>query len=273
MENKIAIDEKNHLQFKNNILLSIKQDVNDTSYYTRKENEMKIYVRHPKIINIIDKLQLFPKELTNIVDEYITDGIFLKYSICSCVSINMNLISTNIKFHITGNLYCDNIDVKYNSQIHVDILKINDGNSNIQINNKTSNIQINNDTDGIPFSFINEIIHTPDKSYELYYLPDDHISFLNYYMEKKFNKKNYLKYHTTNAHYGKIKDNFSVKIIFIDQDEQENKIKLDITRTITNEHHLLVCSKIIRIMETKIHGMYIDISFIDYLKNIISNNK
>jgi hypothetical protein len=258
------------------------------------ENTTLIHVNYPKIINIIVKLELFPKELNNIIDSYLIDIINFKYKVGRNVSFTHYYYDTSFDIHYCASGYINYEKIFFCFETDMDISDKNVYNCTVDSSNycnskysflqETINIDLDND-DRDQIQFENNINIS------------DQIEFLEYYLEKKYNKRNYFikeKYaysisslchysETTKILYEKeyeiLEDHKNIIKKVIDNKENKNNIyysdnrkiclnnkkkRYIIKRIIINEEHLLICAKIIKVMSNH------TIKIAKMIKNIIA---
>jgi hypothetical protein len=100
-----------------------------------------------------------------------------------------------------------------------------------------------------PMSFFKESITCTNKREKLEV--DDHVSFINFYMENYLHKKNYLEENSYQYEYKKKNEVFYGKQIIIDNKTKEI-VTYNIIRQVTDKEHLIICAKIIREIDNKI---------------------
>jgi len=231
MDTTLHVNKQQLIDFKNNFQTILHHDnyyTNDNSWYNYEthtyDGTLDYDVKQPKIDHIINTTLLIPTVLIDIIIQYITDIVTIDYTIRT---------HKNYKEHTQ----CCRFHINYDSFIFDYELWVIYYDGHFKIN-------VHHFTDIIPRSII----------FGGSYPPNDNTQFINHYVLSKYNKRNYLKYHSKwsndallytytkqhNMYYGKI---------FNDR----NKVICQANRTVTDEYQLIMCAKIIRDLNTLVH--------------------
>jgi hypothetical protein len=229
------------------------------------ESMTMIHIYYPKILKIVTELKLFPKELNNIIDEYLIDNITVKYYVGTDASIERKNMLFYTEYCAYGKINNEQIKFCFRLTMHITNEKI----YNCRMS-KPYNLNCNSVHNYVQTTIVNEENFADTIEIDTSVLIDDQIDFLKYYLNEKYNKSNYFiekkytdKNYRNNFHYKKI-DNayYGTKMHLINN---EKKLAYRIKRVIINEEHLLMSAQIIKLV--------CDHTFIiaDMLKNILDN--
>lgn len=233
MDCKIRILDQKSFQTK--IITSLHNYVNKKNKIIN--GQMIIHVHYSKIKKIVTELQLFPNVLNNLMFEYANDVIIVDYNIS--FSLKNGYVDGHIHYSAEGYAYDYNsINTMLNKELkfaYDQIITI----FSTSINNGYSSIWKKD-----PMSFFDEFIISPSSINDNFFV-DDHIDFINFYMNHHYNKKKYLEENAYAYTYTGTND------IFTGKQQIYNNVTHDIDnyiiiRRITNEDHLIICAKIIK---------------------------
>lgn len=210
---------------------------NKRNFPTVLKNKFTINVIYPHIINELTELQLFPKELKQIINDYCVDELVLKYRINAGIDFDKDKADVIIKYKIIGDICYDRINFIYASNIHLD--------------SSGTNTTLHSERNS--FNFLH--VKSDENQYNLIDV-NDNLSFINYYMKYKFNKSNFLS--CDNKYDNEYTDKNNV---FYSMQYKQHRFhrsgtiiceSYTIERNVINDTHLVVCAQIIKKMTSKL---------------------
>lgn len=235
---KIDINYSHEHAIQKTLLTSLRNCLDKKPFKKRTlTRKININVYYPKLKKIINKLRLFPEDINYILDEYLTDKIIITY--VAVISLEFNdSIGGIIEYKASGYINCKKITFKYRQPV--------------SIYSKSMLLGYYSSWGDNQMSFLNET--STNTEFEKCSV-DDHIEFIHFYMETYYNKEKYL---NDNDEYGYRYGYYEKNNIFYGKqtiyDDETNKIiTYNLTRTITDEHHLVVSAKIIRKLNKILH--------------------
>jgi hypothetical protein len=214
----------------------------DIKYNKLPKNTLLIHIKHKnkKIHKMINELALFPSDVTGVIYQYVSETLRFEYQLiftnALLWSINANC---HIKIHIFGEFEGEFIQCMYNQFVSVFPYLEN---------------SYYNDLDNFNMSFIEEVYYAEDD-----YNSDDsdkedyHINFLNFYVKKYFEKQKYLESQIdVNGLY--LKPSTESKYYYIIENDKctiKNNKGNRFEITIINEYHLILCIRIMKLLENE----------------------